>query len=76
MPYRQYQRTAQSTISPSKWRPLKSDTAWLHATSSHSDACRLNLQQSPLAYAVVIDDPSRFAKSSFVGAYLGLTPRR
>ena len=23
-PYRQYQRTAQSTISPPKWRPLKS----------------------------------------------------
>jgi hypothetical protein len=46
VPYRQYQRTAQSTISPSKWRPLKSDTAWLHPTSSHFDACRPTLQQS------------------------------
>jgi transposase len=29
-----------------------------------------------LAYAAVIDDPSRFRHSSSVGAYLGLTPRR
>ena len=29
-----------------------------------------------LAYTAVIDDPARFAKSSSVGAYLGLTPRR
>jgi transposase len=29
-----------------------------------------------LAYVSVIDDPVRFAKSSSVGAYLGLTPRR
>lgn len=29
-----------------------------------------------LAYAAVIDDPSRFRHSSAVGAYLGLTPRR
>lgn len=29
-----------------------------------------------LAYRAVIDDPSRFKKSSYVGAYLGLTPRR
>lgn len=28
------------------------------------------------AYAAAIDDPSRFAKSANVGAYLGLTPRR
>ena len=28
------------------------------------------------AYTAVIDDPARFAKSSSVGAYLGLTPRR
>jgi Transposase IS116/IS110/IS902 family len=27
-------------------------------------------------YTAVIDDPARFAKSSSVGAYLGLTPRR
>jgi transposase len=29
-----------------------------------------------LAYAGVIDDPKRFAKSSSAGAYIGLTPRR
>jgi transposase len=29
-----------------------------------------------LAYKAVIDDPSRFKKSSSVGAYLGLTPKR
>ena len=29
-----------------------------------------------LAYAAVIDDPTRFRRSSSVGAYLGLTPRR
>lgn len=28
------------------------------------------------AYAAAIDDPSRFAKSASVGAYIGLTPRR
>lgn len=29
-----------------------------------------------LTYVSVIDDPARFAKSSSVGAYIGLTPRR
>jgi transposase len=29
-----------------------------------------------LAYVAVIDDPERFRRSSTVGAYLGLTPRR
>ena len=29
-----------------------------------------------LAFVTAIDDPGRFAKSSSVGAYLGLTPRR
>ena len=29
-----------------------------------------------LAFKAVIDNPSRFKKSSAVGAYLGLTPRR
>jgi transposase len=29
-----------------------------------------------LAYVSVIDDPERFARSSSVDAYLGLTPRR
>lgn len=31
---------------------------------------------SAIAFVTAIDDPSRFAKSSSVGAYLGLTPRR
>ena len=29
-----------------------------------------------LAYTAVIDDPARFKRSTSVGAYLGLTPRR
>lgn len=29
-----------------------------------------------LAFASMVDEPSRFAKSKSVGAYLGLTPRR
>lgn len=29
-----------------------------------------------LAYVAVVDDPTRFRRSSTVGAYLGLTPRR
>ena len=29
-----------------------------------------------LAYMAVIDDPARFKRSSSVGAYVGLTPRR
>ncbi len=29
-----------------------------------------------LTYVSIIDDPQRFAKSSSVGAYVGLTPRR
>jgi transposase len=29
-----------------------------------------------LAYTADIDDPARFKRSSSVGAYLGLTPRR
>lgn len=29
-----------------------------------------------LAYAAVVDDPARFRRSSSVGAYLGLTPKR
>jgi transposase len=31
---------------------------------------------SAIAFITAIDDPVRFAKSSSVGAYLGLTPRR
>ena len=31
---------------------------------------------SAIAFITAIDDPARFAKSSSVGAYLGLTPRR
>ncbi len=29
-----------------------------------------------VAFVTAVDDPSKFAKSSSVGAYLGLTPRR
>jgi transposase len=29
-----------------------------------------------LAYVSVVDAPERFARSSSVGAYIGLTPRR
>jgi transposase len=29
-----------------------------------------------LAYKAVIDDPARFKRSTSVGAYIGLTPRR
>jgi len=52
------------------------------ALAKESAACRL-LMSCPgigpvtaLAYRAVIDDPGRFAKSSSVGAYLGLTSRR
>ena len=48
----------------------------------HSEVCR-RLMTVPgvgpvtaVAYTAVIDDPGRFRRSSSVGAYLGLTPRR
>jgi transposase len=31
---------------------------------------------SALAFVTTVDDPARFRRSSSVGAYLGLTPRR
>jgi transposase len=33
-------------------------------------------QLTALAYTAVIDDPARFRRSTSVGAYVGLTPRR
>jgi transposase len=52
------------------------------AVARRSAACR-RLMTVPgvgaitaLAFAAVIDQPQRFARSSSVGAYLGLTPRR
>jgi len=48
-----------------------------------SDAAARRLMSAPgigvvvaLAYKAVIDDPARFKRSSSVGAYVGLTPRR
>ena len=48
-----------------------------------SDADARRLMSAPgvgvvvtLAYKAVIDDPARFKRSSSVGAYVGLTPRR
>ena len=47
-----------------------------------NEACRLLMTVpgvgpiTAMAYCAVIEDPGRFAKSSSVGAYLGLTPRR
>ena len=52
-------------------------------TQAQSDEVCRRLMTAPgvgpvtaLAYSAVIDDPKRFKKSSTVGAYLGLTPRR
>jgi transposase len=54
----------------------------LRALARHSVVCR-RLMTVPgvgaitaLSFVAVIDDPRRFAKSSGVGAYLGLTPKR
>ncbi len=65
---------------------LKRETARLDevvvARAKAAPACRL-LMSTPsigpvtaLAYVATIDDPTRFAKSRAVGAYLGLTTRR
>ena len=50
---------------------------------AHQDKAVKRLMTAPgvgvlvaLTYTSVIDDPQRFAKSSNVGAYVGLTPRR
>lgn len=48
----------------------------------NSDVCRRLMTvpgvgpMTALAFVTAIDDPARFARSSSVGAYLGLTPRR
>ena len=47
MPYRQYQRTAQSTISPSKCRPLNSDIVSRRHPAAIPARYHQNLQQSP-----------------------------
>ena len=54
----------------------------LHAVAKRSPSIRC-LMTAPgvgvivaTAYAATIDDPNRFRKSSSVGAYIGLTPRR
>jgi transposase len=54
----------------------------IRAQSQSNEVCR-RLMTAPgvgpvtaLAYCAVIDDPARFKRSSTVGAYLGLTPRR
>ncbi len=52
------------------------------ARAKAAPACRLLMSVpgigpvTALAFAATIDDPSRFAKSRTVGAYLGLTTRR
>ena len=52
------------------------------ARAKSAPACRLLMSVpgvgpvTALAYAATIDDPTRFAKSRAVGAYLGLTARR
>jgi transposase len=51
-------------------------------TVKRSDVCRRLMTvpgvgpMTALAFTTAIDDPSRFADSASVGAYLGLTPRR
>lgn len=52
------------------------------AVAGGSEACRRLMSvpgvgpMTALAFVTAIDDPARFARSSSVGAYLGLTPRR
>jgi transposase len=54
----------------------------VQARAKAAPACRLLMSVpgigpvTALAYAATIDDPTRFAKSRAVGAYLGLTARR
>ena len=54
----------------------------LLAVVKESAVCRLLMSHpgigpvTSLAFAAVVDEPARFAKSSSVGAYLGLTSRR
>ena len=68
------------------WQTLREQIAELDRQVRmrvREDAAARRLMTAPgvgavvaLAYTAVIDDPARFAKSSSVGAYLGLTPRR
>lgn len=68
------------------WHALRAQIAVLdrHAQSrAKTDRVVRRLMSVPgvgvvvaLAYTAVIDDPARFKRSSSVGAYLGLTPRR
>jgi transposase len=68
------------------WEAIGSQVAALSrrlVTMARQDQVVRRLMTAPgvgtlvaLAYASVIDDPERFARSSSVGAYLGLTPRR
>lgn len=68
------------------WRTLREQIAELDGQirrRARDDARVRRLMTAPgvdvvvaLAYTAVIDAPARFARSSSVGAYLGLTPRR
>jgi transposase len=64
------------------WQTLREQVADLdRQVRAREDAKVRRLMTAPgvvvaLTYTAVIDDPARFAKSSSVGAYLGLTPRR
>ena len=61
---------------------IKQVEARIGAVSRGSEVCRRLMTvpgvgpMTALAFVTAIDDPARLAKSSLVGAYLGLTPRR
>jgi transposase len=68
------------------WQALREQVAVLDGqilARAKADATARRLMTVPgvgvvvaLAYMAVIDDPARFRRSSSVGAYVGLTPRR
>jgi transposase len=68
------------------WRALREQVAVLDSrlnARAKADGVARRLMTIPgvgvvvaLAYVAVIDDPGRFGRSSAVGAYLGLTPKR
>jgi transposase len=68
------------------WQVIREQVAVLDKqvlARAKSDAVARRLMTIPgvgvivaMAYTAVIDDPARFRRSSAVGAYLGLTPRR
>ena len=68
------------------WQALREQVAVLHRrllARAKADEAAKRLMTVPgvgvvvsLACTAVIDDPARFKRSSVVGAYLGLTPRR